>query len=67
MSDLDEEYDDWFDSVDFEKLMQETTANLKKLAKMQTRMRFQFGDPDWYLDFVDEVVNAQAGWMSSWC
>lgn len=67
MSDLDGEYNEWFDSNDFKLLMQETTANLKKLADMQLRMRFQFGDPAWYEEFAKAVQDAQEGWMSSWC
>jgi len=67
MSDLDHEYDGWFDSADFKNLIQETTKNLNKLTIMQQRMRFQFGDPEWYDEFVKAVTNAQEAWMSSWC
>ncbi len=56
-----------FDYYEFRDRVRETTQNLKKLSEAQENMRWQFGDPHWWNDFVKEVQRAHDGWMSSHC
>jgi hypothetical protein len=51
----------------FFKLMQETTKNLQEMRKAQEYMRWQFGEPEDYINFVEELDATQSGWMSSHC
>lgn len=51
----------------FEALVKETTEKLRVLRKSQEHMRWQFGDPEWYQDFVNELNDTKEGWVSSNC
>jgi hypothetical protein len=60
MSDLD------LDFEEFIKLMKITALNLKVLNSAQKEMRWQFGEPQEFLDFSAELDKA-ASWVSSNC
>ncbi len=59
--------DEYYDLEDFKKEMIEATKKLKKLSEMQNRMHWQFGNPDYYDEFVSSVDEAVHGWMASNC
>lgn len=61
MSTPDMEFDEFFE------LMKQTTANLKKLNEANEHMRWQFGEPEEYEEFVKEMDRATTGWISSHC
>ena len=63
MSYLDDEY---YDFAEFQKLMEETTAKLKRMNMMERAMRWQYGEPNFYEQFVLEM-NEAGGWISSHC
>jgi putative component of toxin-antitoxin plasmid stabilization module len=63
MSSLDSEFHEF---SEFQKLMEDTTAKLKRMNEMQKHMRWQFGDPQFYESFVSEMGEAE-GWMHSHC
>jgi hypothetical protein len=62
-------FDDYYcyDFDEFKGLMQKTTENLQKMTEAQKRMRWQFGDPPIYEEFVKAMDDARLGWMSSNC
>lgn len=51
---------------DFIILMKEVTKNLKKMNEAQTYMSWQFGEPEEYTSFAEEMSKAD-GWISSHC
>jgi hypothetical protein len=55
------------DFNEFMKLMKDTTANLKKMREMQEEMRWQFGEPQEFTDFLEELQETRQGWVSSNC
>jgi hypothetical protein len=57
---------EFHDFAEFQKLMEETTANLKRMSEMQGHMRWQFEEPDFYQRFVS-AMEVASGWMSSHC
>jgi hypothetical protein len=61
MPNYDHDYNEFF------RLMKETTENLKKMREMQTDMRWQFGEPPEFEDFVRELQETREGWVSSNC
>ena len=64
MSDLDEEYYNFFD---FQNAVEAATAKLRRINEMQRVMRWQFGDAEFYQEFLNALQDAQEGWMSSAC
>lgn len=52
---------------EFKELAIRTTQNLKRMTKMQEEMCWQFNDPQWWIDFEQEMQNASLGWISSHC
>jgi len=64
MSELD---DIFYDFYEFRALLKEITVKLNEATMMQNRMHWQFGEPDWYRQFVDALDNAKLGWVSSNC
>lgn len=50
----------------FKELMKQTTENLKKMNQAQSYMRWQFGSPEWYKEFVSALYEAE-GWTNSHC
>lgn len=60
-SNIDVEFHEFFD------LMKQTTTNLKKMAEAQRHMRWQFGEPKEFLEFVTELNETLDGWVSSSC
>jgi hypothetical protein len=56
-----------YDFYEFRALMEQTTKNLKQMSEMQAQMRWQFGEPEWYQEFIKEMNDAQLGWISSNC
>lgn len=64
MSDIDnfeKEYDELIS------LMKETTEKLKRMTKLQLKLRLQFGDSIQYILFLDEMDKANNGWINSGC
>lgn len=51
----------------FMELMKQTTDNLKKMSSIQNDMRYQFGHPQIFEDFVEALNDTQHGWVSSNC
>lgn len=62
--------EDWdnldYDFYEFKAQMEQATALLKKMNNASRAMHWQFGEPDYYENFVREMNEAQ-GWMSSHC
>lgn len=52
---------------EFKELVEDTTANLKRMTELQEEMRWQFNDPQWWIDFEQEITDAVHGWVSSHC
>jgi hypothetical protein len=63
---LDDEYYTYYDLHEFQKLMEEATAKLKRMNTMSRAMRWQIGEPKYYTEFVEEMNEAN-GWISSHC
>lgn len=55
------------DFSEFTQLMEQTTENLKRMRAAQQYMRWQFGKPFYYEDFVSEMKDTMDGWVSSHC
>lgn len=58
---MDMEFDE------FRKLLEQTTENLKKMRASQQYMRWQFGSPFYYEEFLSEMNETIEGWVSSHC
>lgn len=56
-----------YDSDEFFELLEQTTANLKKLAEMQNNMHWQFGDQEVIAEFDQAVTDTKEGWLASNC
>lgn len=56
-----------YDFEHFLEQMKQTTANLKSMNEAISAMRWQFGTPKEYEDFVKAMNDATDGWMSSHC
>lgn len=55
------------DFDDFRIIMQQTTKNLKKMRAAQEYMKWQFGNPLYYEEFLSEMNETIEGWVSSHC
>lgn len=54
-------------NYEFEQLAKEVTKNLRKMTSHMNETHDQFGEPDWYVKFVEEMDRAYTGWMHSHC
>lgn len=61
MSILDDEYEELM------KLMEQTTANLNRMAELQKHLRIQFGESEDFINLVDAIDDTRRGWVSSNC
>lgn len=53
--------------AEFRSMMELTTDNLKKMRGAIEYMRWQFGNPLYYEEFISEIQETIDGWISSHC
>lgn len=56
-----------YDFDKFKALVIKTTQNLKEMQAATQHMRWQFGSPEWYEEFVKALDDTKEGWVSSNC
>lgn len=55
------------DFGEFQNLIKQTTENLKRMRAAQEYMKWQFGTPFYYEEFLSEMNETIEGWVSSHC
>jgi hypothetical protein len=58
---------EYMDFSEFQELMEQTTENLRKMRAAQEYMKWQFGTPLYYEDFISEMSETTEGWIASHC